>query len=170
MKFIKYAVGLVIALSVIPMVVVAVNKLDDPVLRTIEFEVIDIDVDANLIIYRENTYNDIHSLIIIDNINVVNLVTVKINDVDILDFNLYYNTDNTFILNDSIEGDEYLKSLNDDDVSVVADLQPTIGDKWTMTFDVSKPLPPLVKLLVGFVPLLLAGGILLFMLNKRKYE
>jgi len=39
-----------------------------------------------------------------------------------------------------------------------------------MTFDVHKPLPPLVKLLVGFVPLIFVGGILLFMLNKRKKE
>ena len=45
MKFIKYAVGLVIALSVIPLVVVTVNKLDEPRLKTIEFEVIDIDDD-----------------------------------------------------------------------------------------------------------------------------
>ena len=171
MKWIKVAIGLVIALSVIPLVVVSVNNLDTPKLKTVEFEVIDIDNDT--LTFSENTYNDIHSLAIVNNNNSVsNLITIKVNGVELLSISMSYD------INDMedyklffIEGIKW-ESLTDDKTVDISnsEYEPTIGDEWTMTFDVAKPLPPLVKLLVGFVPLIFVGGILLFMLNKRKKE
>lgn len=170
MKFIKYAVGLVIALSVIPMVVVAVTKLDEPRLKSVEFEVID--YENGVITFSDNTYNNIHALTIVDNAElggyyVTNLITTKVNDIEFTDFGLFSNTgEYNFVdgLDDVYSWDE-LYELNQ---ANTAGYQATIGDKWEMTFEVPSSTPPLVKLLVGFAPLLFVGGILLFMLNKRK--
>lgn len=171
MKFIKYAMGLVIALSVIPLVVSTVNNLDTPKLKTIEFEVIN--DDGGFITFSNNTYNDIHSLEILDDIDggtvVSNLLMVTMNDVELIDPYMWYNDEYMFFLSDGGSYD-WTGLLTYDNTVVSEGYTPTIGDTWTMTFDVSKPLPPLVKLLVGFVPLILVGGILLFMLNKRKKE
>ena len=165
MKFIKYAVGLVIALSVIPLVVVTVNNLDAPKLKTIEFEVLD--VDDFTITFSENVYNDLHSLAIVDDDIVSNLISVKINDLDRTDIAMTFINDK-FTYSDSNGIDWIDISINNTFTS--EGYTPIIGDTWTMTFNVSNPLPPLVKLLVGFIPLLLASGILLFMLNKRKLD
>ena len=167
MKFIKYAVGLVIALSVIPMVVVAVTKLDEPRLQTVEFEVVDI--DDTVITFTDNTYNNIHSLAIVDDLNAVtNLITTTVNGLELVNDSLVYLTPG---YNFSDANDDFAwYDLTDTNTTNSDGYTPTIGDKWTMTFDVSTKMPPLIKLLVGFAPLLFVGGILLFMLNKRKFE
>ena len=169
MKFIKYAVGLVIALSVIPLVVVTVNNLDVPRLQTVEFEVED--VDLSNIYFSENTYSDIYALAIVDtNGDVSNLVNVNVNGVDEVGTLKFNNADDSYYYIGS-GGTDWTTLINDD-TAEKDDYNATIGDKWTMVFEVSKPtpLPPLVKLLVGFAPLLFVGGVLLFMLNKRKFE
>ena len=169
MKFIKYAVGLVIALSVIPLVVVSVNNLEQTRLRTVEFEVVDWDSGTNTITFSENTYNDIHTLVIYNDDNdVSNLITVKLNDVELGDFLLYTNTTRD-LYDFSDDNSNDWEGLTVNDIATSQGYIPTIGDEWTMTFEVSI-MPPLVKLLVGFVPLIFVGGILLFMLNKRKKE
>lgn len=169
MKFIKYAVGLVIALSVIPLVVVTANNIDTSKLRTVEFEVIDIVNDTTSPIFSENTFNNIHSLAIVDGENVTNLFTVTVNDVELLETTMLYDHDLNYYyfatLDDSFSWDE----LNDSNTARSAGYTPTIGDKWTMTFEVSI-MPPHIKLLIGLVPLIFVGGILLFMLDKRKKE
>ena len=169
MKFIKYAVGLVIALSVIPLVVVTVTNLDAPRLKTIEFEVEEIDLSN--VYFSENAYNKIHALAIVDtNGNVSNLVNVKLNGVDESSFTLNFDTDDDSYYYVGPGGTDWTTLINDD-TAEKDDYNATIGDKWTMTFELPKPpLPPLIKLLVGFAPLLFVGGVLLFMLNKRKFE
>lgn len=164
MKFIKYAVGLVIALSVIPMVVVAVTKLDEPRLKTVEFEVVD--YEDEVITFSENTYNNINALAIPDvNNDVTNLITTKVNGIEIIPISFTTNNDGNYIFSLNNYGWEDLDNLN---IAGSIGYSATIGDKWEMTFEVPNPTPPLVKLLVGFAPLLFVGGILLFMLNKRK--
>ena len=171
MKFIKYAVGLVIALSVIPMGVVAVNKLDDPVLRTIEFEVVDYVKIVDAIRFSETIFNDIHSLMIYDSTNnVSNLISVRVNDIELTYISLSYNPNDNYYNFNRDNGDYGWKTLNVTNAAKAVTYTPTIGDKWTMTFEVPNPTPPLIKLLVGFAPLLFVGGVLLFMLNKRKFE
>ena len=169
MKFIKYAVGLVIALSVIPLVVVTVTNLDAPRLKTIEFEVVDYDSGEGVITFSENTFADIHSLAILDtNNDVNNLITVTLNDLNLINPQLtFHDNEYNYYDDDSSNDWEYLDDTNN---ASADSYNPTIGDKWTMTFDVSTEMPPLIKLLVGFAPLLLAGGVLLFMLNKRKLD
>ena len=174
MKFIKYAIGLVIALSVIPMVVVAVTKLDEPRLKTIEFEVVDYDSGEGVITFSENTFDDIQILALCDDDDddypIINLISVVVNDVELIKPKLFYKTVSTeYIFMD--DNDDYTwYGLVDTNTANPDGYTPTIGDKWIMTFDVHRPLPPLVKLLVGFAPLLFVGGVLLFMLNKRKFE
>ena len=172
MKFIKYAVGLVIALSVIPMVVVAVTKLDEPRLKTIEFEVLDYDSDTGVVTFSDNTFNDINSLAILEAneefegyFYVTNLITTTLNGIETTNVTLEY-SNNAYNYDDN---DNEIASLTNDNTAQTG-TGATIGDKWTMTFDVSTEMPPLIKLLVGFAPLLLAGGVLLFMLNKRKLD
>ena len=171
MKFIKYAVGLVIALSVIPMVVVAVVKLDEPRLQTVEFEVVDWDSGTNTITFSENTFNDIHSLGILDvsgyTTYVSNLLMVSVNDVELIEPYMVKSDDEYIFLSDEDSYD--WAALFIYNTAMTDSYTPTVGDKWTMTFEVSI-MSPLVKLLVGFVPLIFVGGILLFMLNKRKKE
>ena len=166
MKFIKYAVGLVIALSVIPLVVVTVTNLDASRLKTVEFEVIDVgDITFT---FSENTFNDIHSLIIYTDNIVSNLITTTVNDVEVVGVTLSYVTkENFFSLADSES--IHWEELKDTNIAYADGYTPTVGDKWTMTFEVSI-MPPHIKLLIGLVPLIFVGGILLFMLDKRKKE
>ena len=166
MKFIKYAVGLVIALSVIPMVVVAVTKLDEPRLRTVEFEVVDI--DGISITVTDNTYNNLLLYSTLDGTEVTNLLSVKLNDLEQPNCKLWFEPNDYFVYTDDNDND--WTDLIDTDIFCTEGYTPTIGDKWTMTFEVPNPTPPLIKLLVGFAPLLFVGGILLFMLNKRKLD
>ena len=172
MKWIKYAVGLVIALSVIPLVVVTVNNLDTPKLKTVEFEVVDIDdIDNTSITVTDNTYNNLLLYSIVDEEDdegtVTNLLSVKLNDLEQPDYTLWLDSDSLF---GYIDGNDNSWDGFDDTNNFISDeYLATIGDKWVMTFEVSI-MPPLIKLLVGFIPLLLASGILLFMLNKSKKE
>src|SRR5690554_4605336 len=103
------------------------------VLEKVEFEVIDIDVDAYLIIYSENTYNDIHSLTIVDyNDEVSNLITVKLNGNELLGLQLFYEGRPYLLVGD--DDYYYFDMLSPDNMSVIADYEPTIGDNWELTF------------------------------------
>ena len=168
MKFIKYAVGLVIALSVIPLVVVTVNNLEAPRLITIEFEVVDVDELDVLYTFSDNTYNTINNYAQFDELGYsTNLVNVSINGINYTDGTLQIYEDETLAY---YTDTSYFGGLSDTNISDILEYEPTIGDKWTMTFEVPRSLPPLIKLLVGFAPLLFVGGVLLFMLNKRKLD
>ena len=168
MNWVKTAIGAVIALSVIPLVVITVNNLDTTKLKTIEFEVIDLNVDDNLVTFSENTFNDIHSLAISEESKVINLITVTLNDVKLVPADMYYSSQGGY----SIMFGEF-NSWTDLTGTNIADLSgytPTVGDTWTMTFDVSKPLPPFVKLLVGLVPLIFVAGVVSYLLVKTKIK
>lgn len=173
MKFIKYAVGLVIALSVIPLVVVTVSNLDAPRLKTIEFEVVDFDSEEDLVTFSDNTYNNLYTLAIFGDDNyATNLIIVKLNGIEMIGGSISFSDSNSDVVYIFSEDDALYGwvSLDDTNTAEVAGYNPTLGDKWEMTFEVPRPLPPLIKLLVGFVPLLFIGGVLIFMLNKRKLD
>lgn len=169
MKWVKVAIGAVIALSVIPLVVVTVNNLDTPKLKTIEFEVIDLNIDDNFVTFSENTRNNIHSLAISEEGKVINLITVTVNDVELETVVMYYYSPSggySFEVGETL----YWTDLTDSNTNT-ADLPGytlTVGEIWTMTFEVSNPLPPLVKLLVGLVPLIFVAGVVSYLFVKTK--
>lgn len=180
MKFIKYAVGLVIALSVIPMVVVAVNKLDQPKLKTVTFEVVGVDIVEETITFSDNTYTDLYNVPkvlsefdpITNEVDIVtNLITARFNNYTLDDIVFIFNHETEiFSVNNTDDYDWYDLSNNNiaSDNGYLSIAQ--VGDKWQMTFEVPSQVSPLVKTLIGFAPLLFIGGVLVFMLNKRKFD
>lgn len=167
MKFIKYAVGLVIALSVIPLVVTTVNNLDTQT-YTISFNTSDTFMDID-------TYDLLLDLIQNDMIDSVSPSSIEYSgsgvDPDFDFSSITYNNDleriNIVYTNTDAE-DAIVTIYNNRSIESDASIPVENVDITIQSKTVGVETPPLVKLLVGFVPLLFVGGILLFMLNKRK--
>lgn len=170
MKFIKYAVGLVIALSVIPLVVVTVNNLDTPKLKTVEFEVLD--VDGKTITFSDNTYTNINnSAVFDDSRNVKNIKSLSLNNGAITDFTLYnqnetYNLEFITINMETIE----IFAIDNTNVGMLGDGFLNNGDILTVTFEFPVTIPPLVKLFIGFVPLIFVAGVVSYLFVKTNLK
>ena len=165
MKWVKVAIGAVIAISVIPIIAIAVNNLDTPKLKTVEFEVVAID-DLSITV-TDNTFNNLLLYSIVDDETVTNLLSVELNDLEQTQYVLRLGSSGRFDYNDYNAND--WGELDDTNTLTSQGYSATIGDKWTMTFEVSI-IPLRVKLLVGFVPLIFVAGVVSYLFVKTKKE
>lgn len=185
MKFLKYVLGIIIAISVIPIIIVSIDKVTEPVNKTINFNIL-YDEDNEVHYLDPNVYDDLVLLMEISDkpslpYQVINLVSIKVDDVDILsneeDFIITYK-DSTGVIKLMLhDDDEYYDTIKNDN-TVIVGYDDTLLINYTnnlnecvsmsITFRVPIEIPPLVLIMLGLIPAVFISGILYVMFKKQK--
>lgn len=183
MKFLKYVLGIIIAISVIPIIIVSIDKVTEPVNKTINFNIL-YDGDNSVYYLDPNVYDDLVLLFEIDDDDPVgfvdNLVSIKVDDKDVLsideDFVIIYNDtigDIKLMLKDD---DEHYDTIKNNNTVIVGNADTlllsyadSLNDNVSMsiTFKVPVEIPTLVLVMLGLIPTVFISGILYVIFKKQ---
>lgn len=185
MKFLKYVIGIIIGISVIPIIIVTIDKVTEPVDKTINFNIV-YDVEDTIHRLDPNVYDDLVLLMeVSDNLllpnQVTNLVSIIVDDVDILsdeeDFVIIYDDTMGEIDLKLHDDDEYWDTIKNDN-TVIIGVDNTLlinytdsiydGISMSLTFKVPAEIPPLVLVMLGLIPTVFISGILYVIFKKTK--
>ncbi len=180
MKWVKVAIGAVIAIAVVPMIVTSIRYISEPTTEYIEYSgeydvAFTINYDGGIYNIDDGTFNLLYLLT--NEGDDINLVNVTRNDVNVPIEEFTYITGqnyNNFGFTDS--NYEYIFEIKDDDT---LGGYPTLqNDQWVFTFDVENILIPITEppslsptiiTLLSLIPLIFVSGIL-FNIYKLKRE
>ena len=179
MKFLKYIISIIIAISIIPIIIISVNKITSPPDKTINFKVV-YDVEDTIYRLDPNVYNDLVLLMEIDDDIVNNLVSIKVDDYDILnfveDFCIKYNDSTGDIRLMRSDDSEHYDTIKNNNTVIFAELGEGILYDYadngnnisvSMAFKISNKIPPLVLVMLGLIPTVFISGILYFIFKKQ---
>lgn len=168
MKWVKVAIGAVIAIAVVPMIAISVSNLTQEKVReeVVTFEVLTLSTVTN------GTYNLIDEYVIFDFDEFgagysSNVISVKVNDDTLVDGSIGLGETDVRITDDS--GD-YDFLVNSDDTITSEGYNIQVGDVWEITFEVTQApiLSGISATLLLLAPLIFVSGILYFIYNNKQ--
>lgn len=176
MKWVKVAIGAVIAISVVPIIALSVFNLTQEKVKeeVVTFEVLTYSDLSGTI--TQGTYDEIRLYAIINIDIITNITSYKKNGIEtdsIKDNNINRNRIELYWYTNNENDDTILVVSNDDSfIEEESVSSPVVSDTFEITFEVTTPpaVSGVTATLIALTPLIFVGGVLSYFLVKTNLK